>query len=282
MIPPEYLFPYLAVLVFLFGACVGSFLNVCIYRIPLDQSVVHPRSHCFACDRMIAWYDNVPLLSYLLLRGRCRHCRAPFSPRYFLVELLTAGLFLLVWFQCGGSCRAVQLDPRIVVYWFALSGLILGTFVDFDHLILPDRVTIGGMISGVFFSILVPSLHGASSPLAGGLWSLAGLGVGFGLLWGVARIGRAVFRQDAMGFGDVKLLGAIGAYFGIRAVFFTILISSLVGSLVGISLILLKNRAWQSRIPYGPYLALAAVIWMLWGADWWDWYVRLLSGGLPE
>ena len=278
MIPPELLFPYFAVISLLLGAAIGSFLNVCIYRIPLDQSVVRPPSHCFSCNQPVAWYDNIPVLSYLVLRGKCRRCKTPYSPRYLGVEILTAVLFLLVWLQYGGSAEAARFDPRIPVYWLFVSGLILGTFVDFDHLIIPDRVSIGGMIIGVGVSLLVPSLHDAANPIQGGLRSLIGCAAGFGILYLIAEAGSAIFKKEAMGFGDVKLLGAIGAFLGWKAVFFTILMSSLIGSVVGVSLILLGGREWQSRIPYGPYLALAAVVWVLWGQGWWDWYFAFLRG----
>lgn len=276
MIPPEYLHLYFTVLSFAFGAAIGSFLNVCIYRIPLDQSVVRPPSHCFRCNRPVAWYDNIPLLSYLVLRGKCRHCQARFSVRYLVVELLTAVLFLAVWLTYSGSSEQILWDPRILVYWLFLFGLILGTFVDFDHLIIPDRVSIGGMIIGVVLSLLVPSLHGASGPVEGGIRSLIGCAAGFGSLYLVAEIGSFMFKKEAMGFGDVKLLGAIGAFLGWQAVGFTILFSSLIGSVAGVTLILIGGREWQSRIPYGPYLALAAVVWLFWGQAWWDWYFALL------
>jgi leader peptidase (prepilin peptidase)/N-methyltransferase len=282
MILDLYLYTYLTVIVFVFGACIGSFLNVCIYRIPLDQSVVSPPSHCFACDARIAWYDNIPLFSYLILRGACRRCKASYSARYFLVELLTGCLFLLVWLRYGGSSERILFDPRIPVYWMVISGLILGTFVDFDHLIIPDRVTIGGMISGVIFSLIVPSLHGVDQRWLAAAWSLVGLTAGFGILLLVSKLGRAIFKQDAMGFGDVKLLGAIGAYMGYQSVFFVILISSFTGAAVGLTLVLVKSKGWQSRIPYGPYLALGAVLWILCGDLLWDWYVDLLSGGVPQ
>jgi len=278
MIPMDILFAYLAVLSFLFGACIGSFLNVCIYRIPIELSVVSPPSHCFQCKTPVRWYDNVPLVSYVVLRGSCLHCHASYSARYVLVELLTAVLFLLVWFLFAGDAGQVVLDPRIPVYWLVISGLIMGTFVDFDHLIIPDRVSIGGMIAGVLCSLLVPSLHGVDTAAAAGIQSLIGLAVGFGGLWLVARIGSMVFKQEAMGFGDVKLLGGIGAFFGWEAVLFTVLISSFVGSIVGVGIIVAKGREWQSRIPYGPYLALGAVVWMLWGHEWWKMYLALLSG----
>lgn len=261
---------YFTVLAFAFGACVGSFLNVCIYRIPAEESVVKPRSHCPKCGHMIAWFDNIPMLSWILLGAKCRGCKARISSRYFFVELLTAVLFLLVWMQYG-------LDLRTPIYWLALSALILGTFVDIDHMILPDRVTIGGMIAGPILSMLVPSLHGETTMLGGAIASLKGLGLGFGLLWLVARAGRMAFKQDAMGFGDVKLMGAIGALLGWQAVLFTVLVSSLLGSVVGLALVLIGGREWQSRIPYGPYIAAAAVLWMLYGHAWWDLYWQWLQ-----
>jgi leader peptidase (prepilin peptidase)/N-methyltransferase len=256
---------YCSVLSFCFGACLGSFLNVCIHRIPLDQSVVVPRSHCPHCKNPIPFYHNIPLLSYLLLRGKCANCRAGISPRYFMVELLTAVLIWLVWHQYG-------LDPRTLIYWMVIGGLILGTFVDLEHMILPDRVTIGGMVLGPLFSLAVPMLHGTTDRLEALVASGIGLAAGFGTLWLVSKLGKWAFKKDAMGFGDVKLLGALGAFLGWKAVFFTIFFSSLIGSAVGISLILTRNKEWQSRIPFGPYLAVAAVLWILWGEGWWNAY----------
>jgi leader peptidase (prepilin peptidase)/N-methyltransferase len=270
IIPTEFMYLYVTLLAFAFGACVGSFLNVCIYRIPAEESVVTPRSHCPKCGHMIAWYDNIPMLSWVLLRAKCRGCKAKISPRYFLVELLTAVLFLLLWMQYG-------LDLRVPVYWLAVAGLILGTFVDIDHMILPDRVTKGGMIVGPILSMLVPALHGEVTLLGGLIASLKGLVLGFGALWLVARVGRMAFKQDAMGFGDVKLMGAIGALLGWQAVLFTILVSSLLGSVVGLALVFIGGREWQSRIPYGPYIAAAAVLWMLWGHSWWAIYWQWLQ-----
>ena len=257
---------YLTCLAFFFGACIGSFLNVCIHRIPREESVVHPRSHCPQCNSPIAWRDNIPLFSYLALRGHCRHCGVYITPRYFLVEMLTAVLFLMVWNRFG-------LDLRTPIYWLVVSGLILGTFVDFEHMIIPDRVTWGGMIIGLLLSALVPALHGRATLLGGLKMSAIGAAAGFGLLFAVAEIGRFIFKKDAMGFGDVKLLGAIGAFFGWPAVLFTIMVSSLAGSVVGIYFIVARNQEWQSRIPYGPYLALAALIWMLGGDSLWNQYV---------
>lgn len=251
-------FAYFAALAFILGATFGSFLNVCIHRIPLDQSVVRPRSHCPHCGHMIAWYDNVPLLSYLWLRARCRHCGQPISVRYFLVEALTGTLFLLVWWEYG-------FDLRTPVYWMAVSGLILGTFVDFDHMILPDRVTIGGTVLGFVFSPLVPELHAQVTRLDSLREAVIGWAVGFGLLWIVGLLGKLALKREAMGFGDVKLLGAMGAWCGWKAVLFIVVVSSFIGAMVGIVLMALRKHERLSHIPYGPYLALAAAIWILWG-----------------
>ncbi len=274
---------YAALLVFAFGACLGSFLNVCIHRIPREESVIRPRSHCPSCGALIHWHDNIPLLSYLALRARCRKCSIRISPRYFLVELLVAGLFVLVWLKYGpdGTARVLGLAPvnslsLVVVYWLAVFGLVLGTFVDFEHMIIPDRVTIGGMISGILISTLFPVLHNQAAFYGGLGSSFIGALVGFGILWLIAILGKLVFRKDAMGFGDVKLMGAVGAYLGWIAVLFTLMISSFLGAIVGISLVAAGKREMQSRIPYGPYIALAALVWILWGPTIWNAYLDFL------
>ena len=266
-----FLAAYLTFIVFFFGACLGSFLNVCIYRIPREESVITPRSHCPNCGKLIAWFDNIPMLSYLALRAKCRHCGVRISPRYFLVELLTALLFLLVWQRFGLSL----VTP---VYWLMVFGLILATFVDFEHMIIPDRCSLGGMVLGLAFSAVVPALHDAETIVQSLTRSLIGLAVGAGSLWSVGFVGKIVFKKDAMGLGDVKLLGALGAFLGWQAVVFIIMISSFFGSMVGIALILFGNKAWQSRIPFGPYLALAAVVWMLGGDTWWGLYMHWVLG----
>lgn len=277
-------YSFFTALAFLWGACVGSFLNVCIYRIPHDLSVVLPRSHCPRCKQPIAWYHNIPLVSWIALRARCAHCAARISPRYVLVELLVAVLFVLVWlkFAVVAGPRPLGLAPvanpwLIPAYWLVVSGLVLGTFVDFEHLILPDRVTLGGLAAGLILSPLLPELHGATTAQGALRSAILGAAAGWGILWGVARLGAAVFKKEAMGFGDVKLMGAIGAFFGWQAVLFCIMVSSLAGSLVGITLVLSHRKELQSRIPYGPYIALAAVIWLLWGPALWTAYLNLLQ-----
>ncbi len=272
--PDEYLF--VSAFIFFSGLCIGSFLNVCIWRIPRDESVAWPGSHCPACNHAIAPWDNIPLLSWLILNGKCRHCNVLISPRYFLVELLTGTLFAIIWLLHGWSV----LTP---LYIFFTSALILGTFVDFDHLILPDRVTIGGMIAGPILSFAFPALHGQTERLPALLHSLGGLALGFGILWLVSTIGRLILKREAMGFGDVKLLGAIGACLGWQSVLFTIFFSSLSGTLVGLGLIAAGKKELQSRIPYGPHIALAALVWMLYGPACIDLYLSWAMGsGLSQ
>lgn len=263
-----------------FGACVGSFLNVCIYRIPLDQSVVKPRSHCPTCGNLIVWYMNIPVLSWLFLRGRCAYCKNPISYRYALVELLTAVLFVLVYLKLVAPAllgTSPLAHPLLVpIFWLVLAGLIVGTFIDFDHYILPDSVTIGGMVLGPILSALVPALQGTTIWWESLMQSGIGLAVGFGALFAVAWAGEKVFKKEAMGFGDVKLMGAIGAFFGWPSILFCIFLSSLLGSIVGVSLIVSGGAQMQSRIPFGPYIAASAVIWMFYGPQVFQWYVNLM------
>ena len=261
----------LSAFVFLAGLCIGSFLNVCIWRIPREESIVFPGSHCPACNQPIAWHDNLPLLSWLRLNGKCRHCQAAISPRYFLVELLTGALFTGIWLVHGWTIQTP-------VFMFFSGALILGTFVDFDHLILPDRVTLGGMLAGVALSAAFPALQGQTARIPALLHSLAGLALGFGILWLVATLGRWILKREAMGFGDVKLLGAIGACLGWQAVLFAIFVSSLSGTVTGLSLIAAGHKELQSKIPYGPHLALAAVVWMLCGPACVDFYLAWAAG----
>ena len=261
----------LTVFVFLGGLCIGSFLNVCIWRIPREESIVVPGSHCPACQHAIAPWDNIPLLSWLWLRGRCRHCRGPISARYFFVELLTGTVFTLLWLVHGWSV----LTPLYLVF---AAALLMAAFIDIDHLILPDRVTIGGMILGPVLSFAIPALHGQTERLPALAQSGIGLALGYGLLWLVATIGRLVLKREAMGMGDLKLLGAIGACLGWQAVLFAILVSSLSGTLLGLGLIAAGQKQLQSKIPYGPHIVLAAILWMLVGPACIDAYIAWASG----
>lgn len=267
------------------GACFGSFLNVCIYRIPRELSVVSPGSHCPGCKVPIAWYLNIPVLSFLLLRGKCSKCGIRISARYVIVEVLVAVLFSLIWVKyINGITGAailgiVPMDSfsLVPIYCLMVFGLVLGTFVDFEHLIIPDRVTLGGIVIGVALSACVPALHEVELIKDSVFRSALGAAAGWGTLWGIALLGSFIFKKEAMGFGDVKLLGAIGAFVGWAGVLFTVFVSSLVGSFVGIAFVLCKQKEMQSKIPYGPYLALGGLIWVLWGDALARMYIDLLT-----
>jgi leader peptidase (prepilin peptidase)/N-methyltransferase len=263
-------FFYFAFVSLLFGLCFGSFLNVCICRIPAEISLSHPPSSCPKCKTRIKWYDNIPVLSWFLLGGKCRACRQPISISYPIIEF-TTGLFFCVIFLIYG------LSWITPIYCLAVFGLLLATFIDLEEMWIPDRVSIGGMIVFPLLSMLVPELHGVDGWLAGLKASMIGLAVGFGLFWLIGKVGTAIFKKDAMGFGDVKLMGGLGALFGWQAVLFIMFFSALAGTIIGVALILMKKKEVSSQIPYGPYLALAAFFWMLGGYRLWDAYLALMG-----
>ncbi|HXI84718.1 MAG TPA: prepilin peptidase [Verrucomicrobiae bacterium] len=272
---------YIDFLVFAFGAVVGSFLNVCIHRMPLDQSIVFPPSHCPHCDQRIRWADNIPLFSYLALRCKCRNCGAKISPRYFIVELLTAVLFLLMWL------KLTQWDDPPVhgiyflkapIYWMVIAGLIVATFIDFEHYIIPNEITLGGIVVGLLLSIVYPPLMGANSLQMSVVRSVLGVLVGGVTLLVVATVGEIIFKKEAMGMGDVKFLAAIGAFFGWQATLFTVFVSSMLGGVIGLILVIGSKKGWQSRIPYGPYIALGALLWMYCGREIMKWYLGFIQG----
>ena len=349
-------FHFWSLVFFVFGSIVGSFLNVCIHRMPLGQSIVSPPSHCPHCQYSIPWYLNVPLVTWLYLRGKCRNCGAPISIRYFLVELLTAVTFMSCWLAFGTQSAWLAL-----VYAVFLAGLITATFIDFEHFIIPDEITVGGIVLGFVCSFLLPSLHGGN--VSNSLRQSAfGIVAGAGIIYSILRLGKLlfgrqkvalpadtkivftetavhlpdkeipyedifyrqsdaitlhartveladrcysdvrvrlssaslrigdeelnpeevphleavseeiVFPREAMGLGDVKFMAAIGAFLGWQGVVFSLMVSSMIGSVTGVALIALRKREWSSRLPYGPYIALAAAIWVFGGkrlVHWW-------------
>lgn len=285
-----YYFIVFACFAFAMGACIASFMNVCIWRIPRNESVVSPPSHCPNCNAPIRWYQNIPILSWCCLRGKCANCHKPISVRYTIVELLGGILFLMAYFQWGipfffrGDVALYGLQPlrslwAVPVFWVVFAGLILGSFVDLAEQWIPDRVTIGGMILGVPLSVLVPELQGEQMRLHALYWSLGGLFFGFGFLWLVGFVFSKIVKKDALGLGDVKLIGAVGAFFGPGAVLFTIIVSSFVGAVVGVVL-MLRGKAKLggfTAVPYGPFLALGVIAWMFWGPGIVGWYLRLLT-----
>jgi leader peptidase (prepilin peptidase) / N-methyltransferase len=340
-------FHFWSVVFFIFGSMVGSFLNVCIYRMPRDISVVTPPSHCPQCDYKIPWYHNLPLFTWLILRGRCAQCKQSISPRYLAVEFLVGILFLSCWFLFG------ELSPSLaLVYGMVLSGFVAATFIDIEHFIIPDEITLGGIGAGFLCSLAVPALHSTELRAEAMKSSFWGILIGGGVVYAIVRIGKWVFGKqrfdlgenttivfgeeglslpgqmipyeemfyrktdvvivpakkaelidrcfpnaevrlsqdllrigqeefdpenvpylevvtdqiviprEAMGLGDVKFMGAIGAFLGWQATLFSLMFSSIAGALVGVGLIAIGKREWSSRLPYGPYIALAAAVWV--------------------
>jgi leader peptidase (prepilin peptidase)/N-methyltransferase len=273
---------FFPVAVFLFGACLGSFLNVVIHRLPKGESVVTPGSHC-ACGQPIRWYDNLPILSWLLLRGRARCCGRAFSFRYPFVELLTAVLFTVCWLRFPPAVAACG--------WLLLACLVAATFIDLDHFIIPDVFTLGLGVAGVVLAVLVPELHGQAGggPLADGLRALVtalqGLLVGSGLVIWIALTAEAVLKKEAMGFGDVTFVGAIGAFCGWQGAVFAVFGGAVVGTIWFAVAWLgqkLTGRAaavappsqtpegepaplgFGAQVPFGPMLAIAGALYFLW------------------
>jgi len=244
---------------FVVGACVGSFLNVCTYRIPLNRSIVSPGSHCAACGAPIAWYNNLPIISWLVLKGRAACCGTRIDFRYCLVEVGTALLFLALWL------RYPPVDA--VLYAVMVSGLITACLIDLDHYIIPDRFTLGGCVAGFIACTIHPALMHQKTPLQGFSWSLASAIIGALTLLAVAWIGTAIFKKEAMGMGDMKFLAAICSFLGGTSITWILPLSSLVGSVLGLALIFWQRGSWGTRIPYGPFLGLAAVLWLFGGSD---------------
>ncbi len=255
--------PFVEFFVFFFGSIVGSFLNVCIVRLPHEKSVVAPRSHCVHCKKMIPWYDNIPFVSYMFLLGKCRFCRKKISIRYFIVEFITAGAFLAFYLYFGFSLKCLA-------YLVMLSCFIVATFVDFEHRIIPDEVSVGGMIAGLIFSLLIPDLHGVSTHFTSFGWSLLGVVVGGGLIYMMGMLGDFIFKKESMGGGDVKLMAMVGAFMGWKLVLLTFFVAPFLGSVYGI---VEKIRTKDSAIAYGPFLVSGAVISLFWGNRIIDWII---------
>ena len=356
-------FVFWSVVFFVFGTVVGSFLNVCIHRMPLDLSLAKPGSQCPKCGFAIPWRLNIPIVSWLWLRGRCRQCAEPISPRYLGVELLTGLAFLASWLAFGE-----QTTPGVllaVTWGFVLAGLITATFIDFEHFIIPDQITLGGVAVGFIVSAGLPALHHVTRPADSLMASGLGILVGAGSVFAVLQLGKLLFGKvrvpleegesatftesalhlpgevapfeeiffrnsdtirlhakrlelvdrchmnidvalspkrlligdesfdpetvpfikvesdelviprEAMGFGDVKFMAAIGAFVGWQGALFSLMASAVLGAVVGVGLIAIGRRDWSARLPYGPYISLAAVIWIFFGQ-------RILAVWLPE
>lgn len=245
---------------FCFGAIIGSFLNVCIYRIPSGQSIVTPPSRCSRCRSHIRWYQNIPIVSYLFLRGRCASCDVPISIRYPLVEGITGLLFVLVFMQFG-------LTWITVVYWVFVAALVAISFIDLDHQIIPDVISLPGIPLGFLLTFAVPWLSWTDS--------LFGILLGGGSLAFIAWGYYVLTRNEGMGMGDVKLLAMLGAFMGWKAILPIIFIGSLVGTIFGLPLMFMKGANGKLAIPFGPFLSLGAIIYLLWGPFLVRWYLSL-------
>ncbi len=251
---------FVASATFVFGAVIGSFLNVCIYRVPLHESIAFPASHCRSCATPLAWYDNLPLVSYLLRRGRCRFCGVSFSSRYFVVELVTALLAVLLVHSLG-------LTIATFGYFVFSAALVVITFIDLDHQIIPNVISLPGIVVGVLFSLV--------SPLT--VWnSVIGAAAGAGVLWAVFWGYYFLTHEEGMGGGDAKLLAMIGAFLGWQAIFFTLFCASFIGAVVGLIVMRIRHADGKMALPFGPFLSFGALSYLFFGERLINWYFNLL------
>jgi len=250
--------PY--VIIFVIGAVIGSFLNVCIYRVPRNLSIVSPPSRCPSCNTPIKPYDNIPVLSYILLGGKCRVCKAGISFRYPLVEVLNAVLYVFVIYRFGFAWHTV-------IYGILCSALVVITFIDLDFQIIPDVITLPGILIGIVAgSLLMPDPFMRSS-LLGFKASVIGLLTGGGLFYAIA-----VLSRGGMGGGDIKMMAMVGALMGWKSVLLTIFLGSLTGAVFGIFLMISQGKGRKTKIPFGPFLALGTVITLFYGQEIFSWY----------
>ncbi|MBI4826216.1 MAG: prepilin peptidase [Nitrospirae bacterium] len=255
------------IIFFIYGLLVGSFLNVCIYRIPMGLSIVRPGSLCPSCGNPVKFYDNIPVLGYIFLGGKCRACKAGISSRYPLVEFLNAVLYIILVSRFGtGSV------PALIVYCALLSALVVITFIDIDYQIIPDVISLSGIPLGLLFGATLLPDPFLRTELLGFKTSFIGFLAGGAGFYMIAVLGKLAFRKDAMGGGDIKLMGMIGGFLGWKGVILTTFLGSLFGAVIGIALIVWKGREWGAQIPFGPYLALGAVASLFWGQEILAWY----------
>jgi len=245
--------PAIVFIIFLFGLCIGSFLNVCIYRLPASKTITDPpRSICPSCNRQIRYYDNIPILSYLWLKGRCRHCGTRIPFRYVVVELMTGVVAVGILFHFGLTLEGL-------IYFVFISSLIIMTFIDIDHRIIPDVITLPGILIGLIASLALPTVGFKNAVI--------GMLVGGGSLWLVAWVYYLLTRKDGMGGGDIKLLAMMGTIVGLKGVIFTIFVSSAVGTVVGVTLMIIKGKDMKFAVPFGPFLSIGAITYIFFGHE---------------
>lgn len=235
---------------FMLGGCLGSFLNVCIYRMPREASIVFPGSRCPHCEKPIAWYDNLPLVSYVVLGGACRQCRASILWRYPVVEALTGVATVAVFERFGVTVVSL-------IYLAFVCALIVASFIDFEFQIIPDEISLGGLVIGLALSLALPALHGTDARFLAFRSSILGMAVGGGLLYGTGLLGDVVFRKESMGGGDIKLLAMAGSILGWKLVALTFFLAPMLALVPGLFVLLMKK---SHVIPFGPFLSLGLII----------------------
>ena len=267
----------------LIGLAIGSFLNVCISRIPLEESVIRPRSRCPNCKKSIANRDNIPILSYILLGGRCRHCKTKISIRYPFIEGLTAVIGGLIYLK-------FDIGVEWVVYLLFSAAMIALAFIDADHRILPDVITLNGLWIGIVLSLFLPlnapilarllnaaGLTNPSPRFVSFVASLAGAAVGGGLLWAVREAYFRLRGVEGMGFGDVKMMAMVGAFLGTPLTLFTIMVGSVLGSIIGVLLMRFSGKDRGYEMPFGTFLSFGAILAVLYGDELIRWYLGLMA-----
>ncbi len=247
-----------AILIFILGLIVGSFNNVCIYRIPRNESIIYPASHCPKCRSSIKPIDNIPLLSYILLKGKCRNCGSKIPIQYPVVEFLTGIIYIFIFLIYG-------LTLQWLIYIILSSTLIIIAFIDLNEQIVPDIISLPGIVIGLILSFFVPYISFINSVL--------GVVVGGGIIFIIGLAGSVIFKKEAMGGGDVKLAAMIGAFLGWKYTIISLFLGFFLGALVGIFLILSKIKSREDMVPFGPFIALGSFITLLWGEKILSWYV---------
>jgi len=246
------------ILIFILGLIVGSFSNVCIYRIPRNESIIFPASHCPKCRSNISLKDNIPLISYILLKGRCRNCKSKISIRYPVVEFLTGLIYLIIYLIYGLSIQSL-------IYIILSSALVIIAFIDLNEQIVPDVISLPGIVIGFIISFFVPYISFINSAL--------GVIVGGGIILVIGLAGSVIFKKEAMGGGDVKLAAMIGAFLGWRYIIISLFLGFFLGALAGIFLILSKIKNKEDVVPFGPFIILGSFITLLWGEKIISWYI---------
>jgi len=246
------------VLIFILGLIVGSFSNVCIYRIPRNESIIYPASHCPKCRSNILPKDNIPLLSYIMLKGRCRNCKSKISIQYPIVEFLTGLIYLIIYLIYGLSIQSL-------IYIILSSALLIIAFIDLNEQIVPDVISLPGIVIGFIISFFVPYISYANSSL--------GVAVGGGIILVIGLAGSVIFKKEAMGGGDAKLAAMIGAFLGWRYIIISLFLGFFLGALTGICLIMAKIKSREDVVPFGPFIVLGSFITLLWGEKIISWYI---------